>query len=72
VLVLGVPAADQWLFVPPRGSSGLESVPRIRELFAGGRGPRSGAFPRPAGWCYVDPENRTAGGQPACSTGAAP
>jgi hypothetical protein len=72
VVVLGWPAADQWLFVRPEGSVGLKSVGGIREKFSGGREPLSGAFPRPAGWCYMQPENRTASGQPPCSTGAAP
>jgi hypothetical protein len=72
LLVVGLPAADQWLFVPPAGSVRLESVRRIRETFGGGRAPRRGAFPRPAGWCYANPQNRTASGQPACSSGSAP
>ncbi|MEA2361973.1 MAG: hypothetical protein QOD71_1118 [Thermoleophilaceae bacterium] len=72
LLVVGVPAADQWLFVRPKGSMGLESVQPIREKFEGGREPRRGTFPRPAGWCYSEPANPAAGGQPPCSTGSAP
>jgi dipeptidyl aminopeptidase/acylaminoacyl peptidase len=72
VLVLGLPQADQWLFVHPRSSVGFESVRRIRGQFGGGAEPRTGAFPRPAGWCYAEPANRTASGQPPCSVGSAP
>ncbi len=69
LLVLGLPEADQWLFVRPHGPGGLESVRRIREQFGGGREPRRGEFPRPAGWCYATP---AAGAQPPCSSGSAP
>jgi hypothetical protein len=72
LLVLGVPAADQWLFVRPEGSGGLKSVGSIRKRFAGGREPRRGTFPRPAGWCYPEPANAATGGQPPCSSGSAP
>jgi hypothetical protein len=71
-LVLGVPQADRWLFVSPRGSVGFDSVRRIRRQFGGGHEPSTGAFPRPAGWCYADPANRTTSGQPPCSSGSAP
>ena len=69
LLVLGLPEADQWLFVRSHGSGGLESVRHIREQFAGGREPRRGAFPRPAGWCYAQ---ASGGAQPPCSSGSAP
>jgi len=72
LLVLGLPDSGQWLFVRPRRSGGLESVERVRRRFAGGVEPRTGAFPRPAGWCYAQPANRTASGQPPCSSGSAP
>jgi hypothetical protein len=72
VLVVGRPRADQWLYVRPGGSGRLQSIENVRALFAGGADPRTGAFPRPAGWCYAEPENRTASGQPPCSSGAAP
>jgi hypothetical protein len=69
VLVVGLPRADQWLFLRMRGRGGLLSVKDISAKFAGGRRARSGAFPRPAGWCY--PEPNEAGLRP-CSSGAAP
>jgi hypothetical protein len=69
-IVLGLPQADEWLFVGPHG--GLEAVHNVRRRFDGGREPRRGVFPRPAGWCYAEPANRTASGQPPCSTGSAP
>jgi dipeptidyl aminopeptidase/acylaminoacyl peptidase len=72
VLVVGRPGADQWLYVRPRGSARLQSVEGVRNRFAGGARPRTGAFPRPAGWCYAEPANRTASGQPPCSSGASP
>ena len=71
LLVVGVPVADQWLFVRPRGAVGLESVGRIREQFQGGGEPRRGTFPRPAGWCYPAPAPGAASGQPPCSSGSA-
>jgi hypothetical protein len=70
LLVLGLPRADQWLFVHARG--GFESVRHMRERFEGGRKPTRGAFPRPAGWCYSEPANPSASGQPPCSSGSAP
>jgi hypothetical protein len=70
LLVLGLPQADQWLFVHARG--GFESVRHIRDRFGGGREPRSGAFPRPAGWCYAQPAPRGTSGQPPCASGSAP
>jgi hypothetical protein len=70
VIVVGLPAADQWLFVRVRG--GIEGVRHIRRFFRGGHEPRSGAFPRPAGWCWAEPLNRTASGGPPCSPGSAP
>jgi hypothetical protein len=72
LLVVGRPRADEWLYVRPRASARLQSVEGVRELFDGGRLPRTGAFPRPAGWCYAEPVNRAAGGQPPCSPGSAP
>ena len=69
VLVAGLPTADQWLFLRLRGSGGLESVKRIRAQFGGGRPARTGAFPRPAGWCYREPADRDPLGQPPCSSG---
>jgi WD40-like Beta Propeller Repeat len=71
VIVVGRPQADQWLFVPPTDSAGLESVQGIREKFDGGAEPRPG-FPRPAGWCYAEPTDRSTSGQPPCSPGASP
>jgi hypothetical protein len=70
LLVLGLPQQDQWLFVHARG--GFEAVRHMRELFEGGREPRRGAFPRPAGWCYADPADRGTSGQRPCSSGSAP
>jgi len=70
VLVLGLPEVDQWLFLHPRRSVELEAVRRVRARFAGGREPRTGVFPRPAGWCWAEPANRTATGQPPCSVGS--
>jgi hypothetical protein len=72
VLVLGLPEADQWLYLRPRLSVGFGSVGRIRKSFAGGQEPLTGAFPRPAGWCWAEPANRTPSGQPPCSSGSAP
>jgi hypothetical protein len=72
LLALGLPQADEWLFLHPRGSGGPEAVRHIRERFGGGREPVRGAFPRPAGWCWAEPENRTASRQPPCSSGSAP
>jgi hypothetical protein len=72
LLVLGVPAANQWLFVRPEGPVPLESVGGIRKQFGGGREPRRGAFPRPAGWCYPGPASAATGRQPPCSSGSAP
>ncbi len=70
VIVTGLPAADQWLFVRVRG--GIEGVRHIRRVFRGGHEPLRGGFPRPAGWCWAEPDNRTAGGGPPCSPGSAP
>ncbi len=73
LLVVGVPAADQWWFVRPRGAGRLEELVRhIRKPFAGGGEPLRGSFPRPAGWCYAEPDNRTGSGQPPCSSGSPP
>ena len=72
VIVVGRPRADQWLFVPPDDSAGLASVRGIRERFDGGDEPRTGGFPRPAGWCYAEPADRSTSGQPPCSPGSAP
>ena len=69
VLKAGGPAL---LFLHPRGSGGPEAVRHIRERFGGGREPVRGAFPRPAGWCWAEPQNRTASRQPPCSSGSAP
>jgi hypothetical protein len=66
VLVVGVPRADQWLFVPARGAGGFDSVRHIRRQFWGGNEPLRGEFPRPVGWCYAEPANRTTSGQPPC------
>jgi hypothetical protein len=71
VLIVGRPQADQWLYVRPSGSARLESVEGIRSRFAGGARPRTGTFPRPAGWCYAEPVDRTARQRP-CSSGASP
>jgi hypothetical protein len=72
LLVLGLPDSGQWYFVRPRRSGGLESVAGVRRRFTGGVEPRTGAFPRPAGWCYAEPASRRASGQPPCSSGSAP
>jgi WD40-like Beta Propeller Repeat len=72
VLVAGLPQADQWLFLRLRGKGGLASVKGIRSKFRGGRPARSGAFPRPAGWCYAEPPDPGAPSFPPCSAGAAP
>jgi len=74
MLVFGLPQTDQWVFLRPDGRGRLEQVvPRIREWFAGSRAARrpGAAFPRPAGWCYAEPKDRSETGQPPCSTGAA-
>jgi hypothetical protein len=73
LLVVGVPAADQWWFVRPRDGGHIEELVRhIRRQFAGGGEPVRGAFPRPAGWCYAEPDYSSGGGQPPCSPGSAP
>jgi hypothetical protein len=72
LLVVGRPQADQWLYVPPTDSAGLQSVRGIRLKFDGGREARTGGFPRPAGWCYAEPVDRSTSGQPPCSPGSAP
>ena len=72
VLVTGLPQADQWLFLRLRGEGGLVSVKGIRSKFRGGRPARSGAFPRPAGWCYAQAPDPAAASFPPCSAGAAP
>jgi len=75
VLVLGFPEADQWLLVRPRAREQLREVSGIRSKFAGGSRAAARAtapFPRPAGWCYAEPADPSAGDVPACSTGAAP
>ena len=71
VIVVGRPRADQWLFVPPNDSAGLAAVRGIREKFEGKDEPRLG-FPRPAGWCYAEPADRSTNGQPPCSPGSSP
>jgi hypothetical protein len=68
VLALGLPSADQWLFLRPRGGR-LEAVSRISRQF--GARP-AGAFPRPAGWCHPEPVDRAPAGQPPCTPGSAP
>ncbi len=75
VLVLGLPEADQWLLLRPRARGRLQEVSGIRRRFAGGS--RAAArpiapFPRPAGWCYAEPPDPPAAGDPPCSTGAGP
>jgi hypothetical protein len=72
VLVAGLPQADQWLFLRMGGRGGLVSVKGIRSKFRGGRPTRTGAFPRPAGWCYADPPDPDVASFPPCSPGAAP
>ena len=67
VLVAGLPQADQWLFLRLRGKGGLVSVKGIRSKFRGGRPVRSGAFPRPAGWCYAEPPEPGATSFAPCS-----
>jgi hypothetical protein len=72
LVVVGLPRADQWLYVRPRGAGAPESVARIRHAFEGGLEPRRGTFPRPAGWCYREPAAPGAGGEKPCSSGSAP
>jgi hypothetical protein len=72
LIVVGLPQADQWLYVRPRGAGAPESVGRIRHSFEGGLEPRRGAFPRPAGWCYREPAEPGTSGQPPCLSGSAP
>jgi dipeptidyl aminopeptidase/acylaminoacyl peptidase len=72
LLVVGLPQADQWLYVRPRGAGAPQSVGRIRHLFEGGLEPRRGAFPRPAGWCFREPATLGTSGQPPCLSGSAP
>lgn len=72
VLVTGLPQADQWLFLRLRGKGGLVSVKGISSKFRGGRPASSGAFPRPAGWCYPQAPEPVATSFPPCSAGAAP
>jgi hypothetical protein len=72
LIVVGLPQADQWLYVRPRGAGAPESVGRIRHWFQGGLEPRRGTFPRPAGWCYREPTDPGATGQPSCPSGSAP
>ena len=70
VLTIGRPRADQWVFVRPRGGP-FEVASGIRGQFNGGLPARTGAFPRPAGWCYREPAAQGERSLP-CSTGAAP
>jgi hypothetical protein len=70
VIVVGLPAADEWLFVRMRG--GIEGVRHIRRLLRGGHEPQSGAFPRPAGWCYAEPVDHATSGERPCAPGSAP
>jgi hypothetical protein len=72
VLVAGLPQADQWLFLRMSGTGGLVSVRGIRSKFRGGRPTHTGAFPRPAGWCYADPPDPGASRFTPCSVGASP
>jgi len=72
MVVVGLPQADQWLYVRPRGAGAPKSVGRIRRSFEGGLEPRRGAFPRPAGWCYRAPVAAGTSVQPACPPGSAP
>jgi hypothetical protein len=69
-IVVGRPRADQWLFVPPDDSAGLQSVRAIRAKFQAADDP-AGDFPRPAGWCFAQPVDRSTSGQPPCLPGAA-
>jgi dipeptidyl aminopeptidase/acylaminoacyl peptidase len=74
VLAFGLPEANQWYMLRPRGGVRLQAVKSgIRAKFAGG--PRAGRsiaapFPRLAGWCYAKPRTRPP--FPPCSSGAAP
>jgi len=72
LVVVGLPQADQWLYVRPRGAGAPDSVGRIRHSFEGGVAPRRGSFPRPAGWCYREPADLGTSGQRPCSSGSAP
>lgn len=72
VLVAGLPEADRWLFLRLGDGRGLDSVKGIRAQFRGGRAARTGAFPRPAGWCPAEPADLGPANQPACTTGSAP
>jgi WD40-like Beta Propeller Repeat len=72
-IVVGRPRADKWLYVPPGDSAGLAAVSRIRERFKGSEESRTGSFPRPAGWCFAEPVDRsTSGSRPQCLPGSAP
>jgi hypothetical protein len=68
VLVLGLPEANQWVFLRPGERGRLRAVSRIRAQFAAGLS--EGAFPRPAGWCYAEPREERP--FPPCSSGAGP
>jgi dipeptidyl aminopeptidase/acylaminoacyl peptidase len=70
ILVVGLPQADRWLFLRPRDPATFDALKRVRALFRGGREPRTGAFPRPAGWCYAEPRSPDEPRVP-CSSGAA-
>jgi hypothetical protein len=75
VLVLGLPEADQWLLLRPRGRGRLQEVSGIRRRFAGGSraaARAAAAFPRPAGWCHAEPADPARGAVPPCLSGAAP
>jgi hypothetical protein len=49
-LLLAWPAADQWLFVPIKGSARLRAVGDIAAVFAPGNASRA-TYPRVEGWC---------------------
>jgi dipeptidyl aminopeptidase/acylaminoacyl peptidase len=66
VLALGLPSANQWLFLRPRG--GLEAVVSGIARQFGQRVPAD--FPRPAGWCYRERDERDPLGQPPCTAGS--
>jgi hypothetical protein len=63
LVALGLPGADQWVFLRPTGEL-VEVVPNIASEFGG--------WARPGGWCYPEPVDRDPVGQPPCTPGSAP
>jgi hypothetical protein len=50
-LLIGWPAADQWLFIPVDGGSRVRAIGGISAEFGPGAPPDDIRFPRLAGWC---------------------